>query len=680
MPTFNPVWKTPAGTLQAVTEAASASISLQAVRRAQFMGTLGQTTIQVGNSASQVTNVYVNTASVGFEAVGNSIVLANAVSANSIIELDTSEPINYSLLHDNLPPGLTLNGGSGVISGTVSQLPTDGPSLTYSFAVRITDGVVSRDRQFSIVANPVLVQATPPSWGSLPTQVTEQASPADFAYIPLGQTTRGSPFTYQLPLFLPGGAEPTLVVQDFLGATSVVSPYDTLPSGITVDPHSGLISGTIDATNDLGFYFFKIKMLDSRGNPITTGSGATPIVCGIEVSEPVQALSPLRVINWVTPAGLLASLYEGVVCPISVKATCTTGEAVSYALGATSVLPPGITLNTTTGDLQGVLNHVLQNETYSFTIRAGVGQNFADQTFSFQVLSRYDSATFVDMTFKLRVNDSVPMTTYYNSVIQADQYFRPLDPNFGTLNSLYSMNVFLAGGLNGDPNTMETIIRASNFDGPVKLLLGQHKIAYAKLNGSVAYEVLYRDVIDPLVDAGGFTFAANGAPVAANVLYPESSIAAPQYIYPSSLNNLRCDFVSRLGFPTVDPTLTYVMGIAGQENLPLWMTSPQTGNDTSTALGYIPAVVVAYLLPGQGQQVLNIINGRALPAEGPTAPTDPVRTGHVMLFDQYFVIFQTYGNPTTFDGAATTFDGATLDFDVFAYTGGKFFRINRSTT
>jgi hypothetical protein len=212
------------------------------------------------------------------------------------------------------------------------------------------------------------------------------------------------------------------------------------------------------------------------------------------------------------------------------------------------------------------------------------------------------------------------------------------------------------------------------------LLLGPHKIAYARdITGTVLYEVLYREVEDPLSKAGGYT-VLNGVPTESPVLYPESVPSAPRYLSPPSINNLRYEFISKIGFPTLDPTISHNMSLsAGAENLPLWMTCPQTGTNAATALGYIPAVVIAYLAPGAGQGVLDRISLRVTDPVRPTDATDPVVQGHEVNFNQYYIEFQSVTPATTFDSATTTFDGGVLVLDVFAYSGGTFFRMNRAT-
>ena len=691
MATFYPIWVTPTGELPSVTENETESRSLSAIRQATFMGDdpavsyQGNTStlVEIGPSANSVIQILVNgNPAANTYVAGNTIVFQNTtLIATDVVQMTTSEPISFNLLHGSLPPGMALSNG-GVISGKVGAIPsTDGSPVTYSFAIRATDGVFSRDRQFTLVANvadPNSSNAVLPTWGSLPTEVYyAEGEPAPFLYVPIGSTHRGNPFAYQISLFTsPGGVIPRLHLETFIDANNVVDPFNTLPAGLTLDGNTAVISGSVLPSAPLGKYFFDLELQDTYGNAIANAEVKTFM---IETAPPTAALEPLRFVQWQTPSGLLATLSEAEVCPVGVRATCTTGEPVSYSIVSSNMpLPPGLNLNKTTGDIEGVVSHISADQTFTFVIRASVSDSFSDRTFSIRVLSRYTVANFFDMNFRLRVKTSVPMVNFYDSVIEEEEYFRLEDPNFSPTAKAESMTIFIAGGLSGDPTNLETTVRNSEFLGAVKLLLGEHKIAYAKLNGGTIYEVLYREVVDPIANAGGWLLV-DGEPKEDEVPNPHSS---GEFIYPSSLKNIRYEFVNTLGFPSIDPEKRHDLTLNGVENLPLWMASPQDGNLLSSIPGYVPAVVVAYLKPGNGQKVLDRIAVRDKPPQRPTDPADPIAEGHVVEFDQYYMLFQTQGIQTTFDAndanaGTTSWNIDNIRFDTLVYMTGKYYRMPR---
>jgi hypothetical protein len=666
---FFPIWKTPSGNLASGSEGSTISSVLHAERVATFMGAPGQTVIDIDPS-EDVANVTlkVNTATLvnptNYTIVSNTIVLSNALTTTDIVEVIAEQPITYTMLYNSLPPGITFS-NSGTISGTIGTLPVVSNALVYPFAVRASDNLNSVDREFSVTASSATVILVPPSW-NLPSQSFFGPDDERYAYVPLGRATRGDTFEYQLQVYNNGGPNPTFILEHFISLDEVVAPFDYLPHNVVLNPSTGLLSGDVDPSNQLGNYYFQIR-LEVNGTPVANSTR----IFGIEIAPPVDVLEPLRFIRWVTPAGDIGTFYEQQPCSASVLATCTTGEAVSYALHSSSVLPPGITLNTFTGDLEGKFSHIALTKTYIFRIRAYVGDTYEDRTFSMTVQPRYNSAYLSEVMFNLRVKEIRPMYEYYSSRIDPTYYFRSTDENFGTVGR--DLNIYIVSGIRGDIDEMRTTIQNSPYGGPITVQLGAHKIAYAKQNGVTIYEVLYRDVIDPIAKAGGFK-VINKVPVAEPLRYPQS-VAPPTYIHPSSIKNIRYDFITKIGFPAIDPSQEFVPGNPVVENMPLWMSSPQT-SATNSALGYIPAVALAYLKPGTGQAVLDQIKLNPPVQSTELEPGNPIVYGHQVDFDQYYVVFQTVAFPTTFDENTTTFDNGLTNFDTFGFDEGKYYRIN----
>lgn len=66
-----------------------------------------------------------------------------------------SNSLNYSIISGNLPTNMTLTSG-GVIQGTTTGVASD---TTYSFTVRVSDGINHSDRNFSITTKAPVIQS-----------------------------------------------------------------------------------------------------------------------------------------------------------------------------------------------------------------------------------------------------------------------------------------------------------------------------------------------------------------------------------------------------------------------------------------------------------------------------------------------------------------------------------------
>lgn len=171
---------------------------------------------------------------------------------------------------------------------------------------------------------------------------------------------------------------------------------------------------------------------------------------------------------------------------------------------------------------------------------------------------------------------------FINSVLQ-DQFvlprnliYRDDDPNFGV-----AKNVNYAHAFGLTAATIEDYVASLNLNHYWKnLVLGSLETAQARdSDGNVIYEVVYSRIIDDLVNAQGQSVSKS-----VTLPYPVDSDTGNETttVYPNSLINMRDQVVDEIG----------------QEAfiLPLWMISRQADN---RVLGFTPAWVIAYVLPGQ---------------------------------------------------------------------------------
>ena len=138
----------------------------------------------------------------------------------------------------------------------------------------------------------------------------------------------------------------------------------TLPSGVTLNSATGVISGTLPDIAANTTYTFTINASDGS-NP------AVPRAFSITSNA-----APV----WVTSSGSLGTFNEQVSVNLSVNAT--DAETVSYALASGSSLPSGLSLNSSTGVISGTLPDIATTTTYTFTINASDALNTVSRQFS----------------------------------------------------------------------------------------------------------------------------------------------------------------------------------------------------------------------------------------------------------------------------------------------------------
>ena len=205
-------------------------------------------------------------------------------------------PVQWSISSGALPPGLSLNSLTGVISGRPTTVGT------FTFNARVTDSEAT-----SAVSNPIIIVI---SLGPLGVVNTGDLLP--------GQTG----VNYSQPLLGTGGAGPY--------TWSVTS--GSLPPGLTINTNTGTISG----------------------KPTTPGS--YPFVLRITDSTTASALSDTLKIN--VTAGPLTVTSAGDLTAGQVNVDYThqlllNGGSPPYTWTVNGALPGGLTLNAATGAISG---------------------------------------------------------------------------------------------------------------------------------------------------------------------------------------------------------------------------------------------------------------------------------------------------------------------------------------
>ncbi|MCC6862764.1 MAG: putative Ig domain-containing protein [Bryobacterales bacterium] len=231
-----------------------------------------------------------------------------------------------------LPPGLTLNSASGLISGVPGT--ATGSPFSFSVAVRDSADNTSPAQALSISVTPGVTVATT----SLPNGA------AGIAYSAQLNATGGKPPYGSWTLS--GGA---------------------LPPGLTLNAASGLISGV--PSNATGSPFsFSVTVRDSTGN-----------------ASPAQALSISVAAGVIVATTALPSGTVGMAYSVSLNATGGAPPYGGWALSA-GALPPGLMLNATSGLISGVPSTATGSPfSFSVTVRDSAGTTSPAQTLSISV-------------------------------------------------------------------------------------------------------------------------------------------------------------------------------------------------------------------------------------------------------------------------------------------------------
>jgi len=297
------------------------------------------------------------------------------------------QPYNWSITYGSLPAGLSLNASTGVISGT----PTSGG--TSNFSVRVTDAQTpadSYDKSLSItvIIADLVINTTslsggyvnvsysqtlsasggvpPYTWsiisGTLPAGLSLNGSTGIISGTPTAAETKnftvrvtdsqGTPDTADKALSITISTLPALDItttslpngtvgvaySQQIAATGGWQPYTwtldsgSLPPGLSLSS-GGLISGT---PTTQGNYNFTVKVTDSQVVPATD---TQPLSIAV-------ALTPVDITTTSLAAGSVGSSYS--------QTLAATGGTTPYTWSIDSgALPPGLSLNSSTGAITG---------------------------------------------------------------------------------------------------------------------------------------------------------------------------------------------------------------------------------------------------------------------------------------------------------------------------------------
>ena len=230
-----------------------------------------------------------------------------------------STPYTFSVASGSLPTGMTLNSSSGLISGT----PTSGMAgQAYAFTVQVLDAVA---------------QSTSKTY--LGTVAASSSSSVSIVSTTIPSPTAGVSYLAAI------------------GVTGGTSPYGfaitsgALPSGLSINASSGLISGTATYASQGTSYLFTVTVTDAGA--LTASQVYSGFVTTYSTTLIPSALSAA------TPGASYNAAF----------ATSGGQSAYTYTITA-GALPSGLSLNSSTGVISGIVAEAEAGTTKNFTIKS----------------------------------------------------------------------------------------------------------------------------------------------------------------------------------------------------------------------------------------------------------------------------------------------------------------------
>jgi len=297
-----------------------------------------------------------------------------------------------------------------------------------------------------------------------------------------------------------------------------------------------------------------------------------------------------KFVTWVSPTQL-GTVKQGETSELFTIADSSYNEPLRYRINQGNT-PPGTTL-LSTGEIAGIFNGVGSvidpdsslTKDYEFTVEVFTRDGFVSTLKDFVVTVDYtnpvpQNSIYIKAMPPRSDREIINDLIFNRDVLPPDLIYRRNDPNFGVADSVIYQHAF---GLN--PKTLDEYVAAlskNHFN--KQLVLGPIKTARAlNSDGSVRYEAIYSEVADPAL-------TKDLTSIPKEITWPNTVTqrdgSTTNTLFPNSLVNMRDQLFDTIGVQ--------------EFVLPDWMTSKQKNG---RPLGFVPAWVIAYVKPGEGEKL-----------------------------------------------------------------------------